>query len=72
MRAETSGSTGALGALLAVNATQLDGYRSHGTAETNHHRQAALAGQGGTLGFTLHAIDNRAEDPGGLTLTSPG
>ncbi|NRF48552.1 TonB-dependent receptor, partial [Pseudomonas stutzeri] len=69
MRAETSGSTGALGALLAVNATQLDGYRSHGTAETNHLTgKLRWQGQGGTLGFTLHAIDNLAEDPGGLTL----
>ncbi|PKG96323.1 TonB-dependent siderophore receptor [Pseudomonas sp. Choline-3u-10] len=69
MRAETSGSTGALGALLAVNATQLDGYRSHGTAETNHLTgKLRWRGEGGTLGFTLHAIDNRAEDPGGLTL----
>ncbi|WP_301361938.1 TonB-dependent receptor family protein [Stutzerimonas nitrititolerans] len=69
MRAETSGSAGALGALLAVNATQLDGYRTHGTAETNHLTgKLRWQGEGGTLGLTLHAIDNRAEDPGGLTL----
>ncbi|MEX5451699.1 hypothetical protein, partial [Stutzerimonas stutzeri] len=46
-------STGALGALLAVNATQLDGYRTHGTAETNHLTgKLRWRGEGGTLGFT--------------------
>ncbi|HAQ88237.1 MAG TPA: TonB-dependent siderophore receptor, partial [Pseudomonas sp.] len=54
MRAETSGSAGSLGALLAVNATQLDGYRTHGTAETNHLTgKLRWQGEGGTLGLTL-------------------
>ena len=45
MRAETSGSTGALGALLAVNATQLDGYRSHGRPKPTTS-PASCAGRG--------------------------
>src|SRR5690606_18796688 len=55
-------------ALLAYNHTQLDGYRRHGRAETN-----SLTGKlrwynaAGRLGLSVNAIDNRAEDPGGLT-----
>ena len=45
MRAETSGSAGSLGALLAVNATQLDGYRTHGTAKPTTS-PASCAGKG--------------------------
>ncbi len=69
MRAETSGTAGSLGALLAVSSTRLDGYRTHGTAETNHLTgKLSWQAEGGRLGVTLHAIDNRAEDPGALTL----
>ncbi|MFC3606894.1 TonB-dependent receptor family protein [Stutzerimonas tarimensis] len=68
-RAETSGSVGALGGLLAVSTTRLDGYRPQGTAELNNLTgKLRWEGEGGTLGATLHALDNRAEDPGALTL----
>ena len=67
-RAEVGGSAGNLGALLAVNSTRLDGYREHSRAHTN-----SLTGKlrwyapTGRLRLNFNAIDNRAEDPGGLT-----
>ncbi|MDX1298107.1 MAG: TonB-dependent receptor [Pseudomonas sp.] len=67
-RAEIGGSQGDLGALLAVNSTRLDGYREHSRAHTN-----SLTGKlrwyapTGRLRLNFNAIDNRAEDPGGLT-----
>lgn len=68
-RAETSGTVGSLGGLLAVSRTQLDGYRPQGAAETNNLTgKLRWQGENGTLAATLHAIDNRAEDSGGLTL----
>jgi iron complex outermembrane receptor protein len=68
-RAETSGTVGSLGGLLAVSSTQLDGYRPQGAAETNNLTgKLRWQGQGGVLSATLHAIDNRAEDSGALTL----
>ncbi|WP_263144339.1 TonB-dependent receptor [Pseudomonas sp. RIT-PI-AD] len=73
LRAETGGGEGQLAGLLAFNATQLDGYRDHDRAETN-----SLTGKlgwyadAGTLGLTFNAIDNRAEDPGGLTAAQVG
>lgn len=68
LRGEASAGEGQLAGLLAFNATALDGYRHHDRAETN-----SLTGKlgwyadAGTLGLTFNAIDNRAEDPGGLT-----
>tara|TARA_R100001244_G_scaffold259_13_gene456 strand:- start:2619 stop:4661 length:2043 start_codon:yes stop_codon:yes gene_type:complete len=68
LRAETAGSAGNLGGLLAFNSTQLDGYREHGKAETNSLTgKLRWYGEGGRLGVSFNAIDNRAEDPGGLT-----
>ncbi|MCJ0972427.1 TonB-dependent receptor [Pseudomonas sp. PS1] len=68
-RAETSGTVGALGGLLAVSSTRLEGYRPQGVAETNNLTgKVRWQGETGTLSATLHAIDNRAEDPGALTL----
>lgn len=66
-RAETSGSVGAVGGLLAFSTTHLDGDRPQGTAETNNLTgKVRWTGTGGTLSATLHALDNRAEDPGAL------
>ena len=68
MRGEVGGSEGDLGGLLAFNSTRLDGYRQHATAQTN-----SLTGKlrwyaaNGRLRMNVNAIDNRAEDPGGLT-----
>lgn len=68
MRAEIGGSEGDLGGLLAFNSTVLDGYREHSRAQTN-----SLTGKlrwyaaTGRLRLNFNAIDNRAEDPGGLT-----
>lgn len=68
LRAEASGMHDNLGGLLAFNSTQLDAYREHSRAETN-----SLTGKlrwysdAGRLGLSFNAIDNRAEDPGGLT-----
>ncbi len=68
VRAEIGGGLEQVSALLAYNHTQLDGYRAHGRAETN-----SLTGKlrwyapAGRLGLSVNAIDNRAEDPGGLT-----
>lgn len=68
LRGELGGSDGNLGGLLAFNSSQLDGYREHSRAQTN-----SLTGKlrwyapNGQLRLNLNAIDNRAEDPGGLT-----
>lgn len=68
LRAEASGSAGNLGGLLAFNGTQVDGYRDHARAETNGLTgKLRWYGDAGRLGLSFHAIDNRAEDPGGLT-----
>lgn len=68
-RAETSGSVGALGGSLAFSGTHLDGDRPQGAAETNNLTgKLRWQGETGTLSATLHALDNRAEDPGALTL----
>lgn len=67
-RGEIGGSDGNLGGLLAFNSTVLDGYRQHSGAQTN-----SLTGKlrwyapTGRLRLNFNAIDNRAEDPGGLT-----
>lgn len=67
-RGEIGGSDGNLGGLLAFNSTVLDGYRQHSRAQTN-----SLTGKlrwyapTGRLRMNFNAIDNRAEDPGGLT-----
>jgi len=67
-RGEIGGSDGNLGGLLAFNSTVLDGYRQHSRAQTN-----SLTGKlrwyapTGRLRLNFNAIDNRAEDPGGLT-----
>ncbi|WP_242454873.1 TonB-dependent receptor [Pseudomonas sp. MS19] len=66
-RVETGGSVGDIGGLLSFNSTQSDGYRDHARAETN-----SLTGKlrwysdYGRLRIGFNAIDNRAEDPGGL------
>jgi len=66
-RAETSGTVGSLGELLAVSGTSLEGHRPQGTAEANNLTgKLRWQSMRGTLAATLHAIDNRAEDPGGL------
>jgi iron complex outermembrane recepter protein len=68
MRGEIGGSDGNLGGLLAFNSTVLEGYRQHSQAQTN-----SLTGKlrwyapTGRLRLNFNAIDNRAEDPGGLT-----
>ncbi|WP_339524427.1 TonB-dependent receptor family protein [Pseudomonas sp. EA_35y_Pfl2_R111] len=68
MRGEIGGSDGNLGGLLAFNSTVLEGYREHSQAHTN-----SLTGKlrwyapTGRLRLNFNAIDNRAEDPGGLT-----
>ena len=68
LRGEIGGSEGNLGGLLAFNSTVLDGYREHSHAQTN-----SLTGKlhwyapTGRLRLNFNAIDNRAEDPGGLT-----
>ncbi|MFZ3154611.1 TonB-dependent receptor family protein [Pseudomonas sp.] len=68
MRGEIGGSQGNLGGLLAFNRTVLEGYRQHSQAHTN-----SLTGKlrwyapTGRLRLNFNAIDNRAEDPGGLT-----
>lgn len=69
LRAQTSGTAGNLGGLLALNVTNMDGYREHSRSEarnlTGKLRWQADAGQ---LGLTLQALDNRWEDPGALNL----
>ncbi|MBU2256742.1 MAG: TonB-dependent receptor, partial [Gammaproteobacteria bacterium] len=67
MRGEIGGSDGNLGGVLAFNSTVLEGYRQHSRAQTN-----SLTGKlrwyapTGRFRFNFNAIDNRAEDPGGL------
>lgn len=67
-RGEIGGSQGNLGGLLAFNSTVLEGYRQHSQAHSNN-----LTGKlrwyapMGRLRLNFNAIDNRAEDPGGLT-----
>lgn len=67
-RGEIGGSEGNLGGLLAFNSTVLEGYRQHSQAHSNN-----LTGKlrwyapMGRLHLNFNAIDNRAEDPGGLT-----
>jgi len=67
-RGEIGGSEGNLGGLLAFNSTVLDGYREHSRAQIN-----SITGKlrwyapTGRLRLNFNAIDNRAEDPGGLT-----
>lgn len=69
LRAETSGTTGNLGGLLALNVTNLDGYRQHSTSEArNLTGKLRWQGDAGQLGVTFQALDNRSEDPGALTL----
>lgn len=69
VRAETSGSLGDLAGLLAFSSTTLDGYREHGRAESgNLTAKLRWQAEAGRLGLTLHALDNRSEDPGSLTL----
>lgn len=67
-RVEMAGSDGNLGALLAFNRTHLDGYRQHGAAQTNSlTAKLRWYAPAGRLRLSFNAIDNRAEDPGGLT-----
>ena len=67
-RGEIGGSAGNLSGLLAFNSTVLEGYREHSQAHTN-----SLTGKlrwyapTGRLRLNFNAIDNRADDPGGLT-----
>ncbi|WP_425928418.1 TonB-dependent receptor family protein [Pseudomonas sp. NyZ201] len=66
---EASGTEGNFGALAAVSSTQSDGYRQHATSEANNLTgKLRWWGETGRLALTLHALDNRSEDPGGLTL----
>ncbi|MDU9394105.1 TonB-dependent receptor [Pseudomonas sp. zfem002] len=66
---EASGTHGNVGALLALSSTQSEGYREHATSEANNLTgKLRWWGETGRLGLTLHALDNRSEDPGGLTL----
>lgn len=66
---EASGTEGNLGALVAVSSTQSEGYREHATSEANNLTgKLRWWGETGRLALTLHALDNRSEDPGGLTL----
>lgn len=66
---EASGTEGNLGALAAISSTQMDGYRDHATSESNNFTgKLRWWGDTGRLALTMHALDNRSEDPGGLTL----
>ncbi|MFD2643654.1 TonB-dependent receptor family protein [Pseudomonas japonica] len=66
---EASGSEGNVGALVALSSTQSEGYREHATSEANNLTgKLRWWGDTGRLALTLHALDNRSEDPGGLTL----
>ncbi|WP_175651688.1 TonB-dependent receptor family protein [Pseudomonas sp. Marseille-P9899] len=66
---EASGTEGNFGGLLAVSSTQMDGYRDHATSEANNLTgKLRWWGDTGRLALTMHALDNRSEDPGGLTL----
>lgn len=67
-RVELGGSAANLGGLLAFNSTTLEGYRPHSQAHTNSlSGKAQWYSDSGQLQLTFNAIDNRAEDPGGLT-----
>ncbi|VXB97558.1 Iron complex outermembrane recepter protein [Pseudomonas sp. 8BK] len=67
-RGEIGGSGGNLGGLLAFNSTVLDGYREHSRAQTNSFTgKLRWYAPTGRLRLNFNAIDNRAEDPGGLT-----
>lgn len=67
-RSEIGGSQGNLGGLLAFNHSSLEGYREQGRGETNNLTgKLRWYGAAGRLGLNFNAIDNRAEDPGGLT-----
>lgn len=66
---EASGTQGNVGALLALSSTQSEGYRQHATSEANNLTgKVRWWGETGRLALTMHALDNRSEDPGGLTL----
>ncbi|WP_409277004.1 TonB-dependent receptor family protein [Pseudomonas defluvii] len=66
---EASGTEGNFGTLVAVSSTQMDGYRDHATSEANNLTgKLRWWGETGRLALTLHTLDNRSEDPGGLTL----
>jgi len=66
---EASGTEGDFGALAAISSTQSEGYRQHATSEANNFTgKLRWWGETGRLALTLHALDNRSEDPGGLTL----
>jgi iron complex outermembrane receptor protein len=68
VRGEIGGSDGNLGGLLAFNSTRLDGYREHSHAQTNSlTAKLRWYAPTGRLRLNFNAIDNRAEDPGGLT-----
>ncbi|MBU2256647.1 MAG: TonB-dependent receptor [Gammaproteobacteria bacterium] len=70
MRGEIGGSDGNLGGLLAFNSTVLEGYREHSQAQTNSFTgKLRWYAPNGRLRLNFNAIDNRAEDPGGLTAT---
>jgi iron complex outermembrane receptor protein len=69
VRAETSGTSGNLGGLLALNVTNMDGYRDHAASEArNLTGKLRWQADAGVLGVTFQALDNRSEDPGALTL----
>ncbi|MDD0972985.1 TonB-dependent receptor family protein [Pseudomonas fontis] len=69
LRAETSGTSGNVGGLLALNVTNMDGYREHSTSEArNLTGKVRWQGDNGQLGVTFQALDNRWEDPGALNL----
>ena len=66
---EASGTQGNVGALLALSSTQSEGYRQHATSEANNLTgKVRWWGETGRLALTVHALDNRSEDPGGLNL----
>lgn len=67
-RVEMGGSSGDFGGLLAFNSTTLDGYREHSRAQTNSVTgKLGWYAPTGRLRLSVNGIDNRAEDPGGLT-----
>lgn len=67
-RAELGGSEANLGGLLAFTSTTLEGGRPQSQAHTNSLTgKAQWYSDSGQLRLNFNAIDNRAEDPGGLT-----
>ncbi len=67
-RAEVGGSEANMGGLLAFTSTTLEGYRPQSQAHTNSLTgKAQWISDSGQLRLNFTAIDNRAEDPGGLT-----